>query len=595
MGFDTVIFFIVLFVGVVLFLTEYFTVDKTAFLMMLSLLIIGIIDPIEAISGFSNRAVITILCLMIVTYALEANQSIGILSQLFIPLVRKPFFIGLPAVMLLVGGFSAFISTTAVVIIFIRIMPKLAEQYNLRIEKYMMPISFAGILGGSCTLIGTSTNLLVHDIAVQSGLNGFTLFQFSSVGLVLLFVGVFLVSSLAYFFLERDNTTILNDDRKSTYTSVLQINSKSKLIGLPYSESEFYRNPNVNILELYRDGQVIPFPDYSIKFEVGDELFINSNSDVLLQLKENDGYELFKTSEQSSQAETHRKIVELLVLPNSKYIGMRLNELNSYDLDGANPIGLSKHKNILNTKQNLIENLAQNVRIDAGDRLLVQLNTSDEDNWEPTDNSAILNINEVPVADKYKSYISVLTLALVIGLVIAGVFDILVSSLLGVGILIVTRSLSMEKAYKAVNWQIIFMLSCLVPLGAAMKNTGADQLMSDMLMNNFHDANPHLLLTFVFAFTMMVSSVVSNNATAIVLAPVGITLASTLGISPYPFLISIIIAANFSFFTPIGYQTNTMVYGMGIYKFKDFIKVGGIVSLVLMIVSCCIIPYFFPF
>ena len=184
---------------------------------------------------------------------------------------------------------------------------------------------------------------------------------------------------------------------------------------------------------------------------------------------------------------------------------------------------------------------------------------------------------------------------MVIGLVVLGITNILQSALIGVGLLIVTRSLSMEKAYSAINWPIIFMLSCLIPLGTAMQNSGADIYISNTMLFFLEGFTPQVILCLLFLFTMIISGVVSNNATAIVLAPIAISLAEALNLSAYPFLITVMIAANFSFFTPVGYQTNTIVYGMGIYKFKDFLKVGGVLSFVLWTAATFIIPFFFPF
>ena len=596
MSVEIVILLMVLLIGTVLFLTEFFTVDKTAFLIMVSLLVTGLISAEEAISGFSNQAVITILSLMIITYALEENNCIAVISELFIPLIKKPLMIALPLIMLMVGGFSAFISTTAVVILFVRIVPDLAKKHNIKIEKFMMPISYAGIMGGSCTLIGTSTNLIVNDVAIQNGLNGFSLFQFAHVGLALIAIGTVLTLILTKLFLKVNNNTLLQKERKSKYFTTVKLLPKNKMIGLYYKESIFYKDPRKKILQVNRNGNIIKFPNYSLKFQSGDVLIINSEIEEIIELKNKPEFEIISESAKTDGIRPRTgKIVELLILPNSKFIGKRLYELNSYELDGAYPLGLSKHKNILQTSLVLIENLSSKVRIDAGDKILVQLEDVQEQNWEPLDNSTILNLIELPQADRFKSYVSFFTILLVIGLVVFGVTNILQSSLIGVGLLIVTRSLSMEKAYRAINWPIIFMLACLIPLGTAMQNSQADTFISSGMLFILGGFSPQIILSLLFLFTMFISGVVSNNATAIVLTPIAISIAQSLGLSTYPFLITVMIAANFSFFTPVGYQTNTIVYGMGIYKFKDFVKVGGILSFVLWISASFIIPHFFPF
>mgnify|MGYP003866311857 CR=1 FL=1 len=591
------ILFAIIGIATILFVTEIFTIDKTAFLVMVSLIGFRIIDGNDAIKGFSNPAVITIMALMIISAALESNGSIKLLAKNLIPLLKKPLLLALPIIMLIVGSISAFISTTAVVIIFVKIMPTLSKKYNIEISKYMMPISFAGILGGSCTLMGTSTNLIVNQIAVSHGIETFTFFKQTPLAFLLLVIGVFVTTCMAVLFLrvipnKRKKKMLVNQEN---FISMIKIKEGSSMIGKQYRESYLYKDEDSRLLQIRRQERILNNPSYWVKFRAEDILVIRSNLEKVIDLKKNPYLEAVYDAKTANKPIENGKLIEILVLPGSKLVGKSLVNLTSYDLDSAVPIALHKHKNILNTSERLIENRLSRVRIDVGDRLLVELDPLLEDSWTLQEQGEILSEITQDHEDNTSKYLCLLILLGVILFAASGLLPILSASLLGVAAMLLTRCISLEYAYDSVNWSIIFMLACLLPLGTAMDTTGASEYISKCLMTFLSEYSPSTVLSMIFFITMMISSVISNNATAIVVTPIAISIAAGFDLNPAPFLIVVMLGANFSFFTPIGYQTNTIVYSMGIYRFKHFLLVGGALSFVLWIAVSLLTPIIFPF
>ena len=595
MDLPVLILFFIIGISTIMFVTEVFSVDKIGFLVLVSLFMTGLVSGEEAISGFSNPAVITIMSLMIITAALEINGSIGLLSSALIPIIKFPLRYSLPLLMLCVGGFSAFISTTAVVILFVRIMPELSQKHSIVLEKYMMPISFAGILGGSCTLMGTSTNLIVNQIAVRRGLESLDFFGMTSLAIILLVLGVMITSVMAIFCLKIKGAAFANQQPQTRYISLLKVLENNPIIGKSYKSTELYQNSNSDILQIQRGTKVIRHPSYWRKIKRGDVLVISSNKQQLLDLNTMDDFESISQHEHEGEEEYGGAVIELLILPDSQLIGKTFAELDTLDLNGGMPLAITKHRNVLNSTDKFIENRLSRVRIDPGDRLVIQLSSDEDNDWTFHDNSMIMEHQDHPKINQSKKYVTLGILVISVGLAALGVLPILESALFGVALLLITQSLTLERAYQAINWQIIFLLVGLLPLGIAMNNTGADVLIGKLLYSIFDGQNPRMIVSILFLVTMLISSIISNNATAIIITPIAISLAQGLGLNPIAFLIVIMLAANFSFFTPIGYQTNTIIYGMGIYRFRDFILVGGVLSFILWMAATFLIPILFPF
>jgi len=607
MSIEIIEVFAILAITIVLFVTELFPVDKIAFFLIVALTLFNLVEPEEAITGFANPATITVLCLMIIAIGLEENGVIAWLSKGLRKMSVLPLLLITPAFMVITASISAFISTTAVVIIFIKIVFQLAERYDIQTSRLLMPISFAGILGGSCTLMGTSTNLIVNAVAQDLGVEKLGFFEFAPFGLAFLAIGIIYIT-IAARFLPKENPDQLEKAYKlDELVTTVEIGAESALVGQRIEKTFLYQNPDVSLLKLVREHDVINAPGRYISLKPGDKLVVMCDFENLLRLSKEEDFIINENQNstdkqhaikskqpilpeddkknEEKKVNTEKTIyAELLMLPGSSLLGKTLKDLREYSLKGAIPLGIKKRRNIRNTKERLIRKDIDQIKLKPGDRVLVETSMRRIGSLEAIENVAILQEHEfTPTASHAKKYGALAILILVITLASTGVLSILSASLSGVAAMLATNCLSLDKVYKKVDWQIIFLLAGMIPLGLAMNNSGADVWISENLLALMEGKDAIFTLGVVFLVTMVMSGTVSNNATAIIMAPIAISIATGLDASPKPFILAVMFAANFSFFTPVGYQTNALIYGMGVYKFKHFLIIGGILSLILLV------------
>ncbi|WP_179376820.1 SLC13 family permease [Winogradskyella wichelsiae] len=596
MELSIILVFIIIGISIILFVTEFFPVDKIAFFIIVALVLLQLTTPEEAISGFANPATVTVLALMILAVGLEENGVIQLLSDGIKKLKILPLILLTPAFMIISASISAFISTTAVVIIFIKIITRLSEKYGFSSSRLLMPISFAGILGGSCTLMGTSTNLIVNAIAKKQGVESFSFFEFSWYGLIFLAVGLVIMTIASRFLPKKKKNNLTTDYNIDSYVFTIKVTKDSPLIGEKFGDIEFLNQEDSKILKLIRHHQVINDPGKYIKLKAKDNLVLMSNLENFQSILKKNGFVL-NEKRQKQQLENVNRIdndtvendvtyIETLILPGSNLIGKTLKGLRRISFEGAFPIAIKKRRNLRNTKERLLRKNIEDINLKPGDRVLLEMQEHKISDLYNIENIAILNEHEFkPNIAKSKTAIALLILLGVIALAATSVVTILTASLLGVAIMLLTNIIKLESVYQKVNWQIIFLLAGMIPLGTAMTNSGADIWLSEHLLTLMSNQNPTIVLGLLFGITILLSGVISNNATAIIMAPIAIAVASGLNLDIKAFLLAVMFGSNFSFFTPVGYQTNTLIYGTGAYKFKHFLIIGGILSATLWIVG----------
>ena len=590
---DILLLLAIIIVAMIFFALEVFPVDKVAFFILVSLLVTDLVSPEEAISGFSSPATIAVLALMIIAIGLENNGVIDLLADGLKKLKNLPVFLMIPVFMIIAGGISAFINTTAVVIVFVKIISELSAKHDIPMSKLLMPVSFASIIGGSCTLMGTSTNLIVNAIAVNRGLERFTFFEFTWYGVIFMVITIAIVTLMHKFLPSRKKTTIDEDYNLDEFITKIIINKNAQIIGKPIGDTFLFKNEDIEILRLKRDGIINDKPGKYIALKEGDQLLLRCNLENLIKLKDLKDFTVIKNKDakkltfpitQEEALEENIQVVEILMLPNSPLIGKSLKSVKSQDLQGAIPLAIRKRRSLRNPHRRIFGNKRDQIELRVGDRLLVEVSDSVLEELSKVENVTILQVHkEIKSVKKSKRTISFAILLLVIGLSAFSIFPILKSALIGCFLMIFLKCIDLGKIYSQVNWQIIFLLAGMIPLGVAMSNTGADVWISNQLLVVFEDQTETVIIGILFLITMILSGFVSNNATAIIIAPIAITIAFAMQLNPKPFILAVLFAANFSFFTPVGYQTNTIIYGMGIYKFRHFFIIGGVISLALWI------------
>lgn len=278
--------------------------------------------------------------------------------------------------------------------------------------------------------------------------------------------------------------------------------------------------------------------------------------------------------------------MELLILPGSEFIDKSFSEIKNLLFNIARPLGIQNRRQFQKGMRLKLPKIIKNTNLQAGDKLLLKAKKEDIEHLYSINNTIVLMHHEEDYKiNPYKRTISLVALVMVVGLAASGVLTILSSTLCGVGLLLITNCISLSKIYKKVNWQIIFLLAGMIPLGIAMNNSKTDIWISEVLLNFLTGQNNIIILGVLFAITMIISGFISNNATAVIITPIAITLAAGLNLPAKPFILAVMFAANFSFFTPMGYQTNTLIYGTGAYKFRHFLIIGGLLSIILLVVG----------
>lgn len=594
MDIQIILVFVIIAVTVILFITEIMPIDKISFFIIVALVLLGLTTPEEAISGFSNAATITVLMLMIIAIGMEDNGVISLLSDGIKKLKILPLALMVPVFMLVSASISSVISTTAVIVIFLKIMSQLSEKYNFSSSKLLMPISFAGILGGSCTLMGTSTNLIVNAVAMERGAETIGFFEFSIYGLILLVIGIVFMTIASKWLPKNSESKLSQYNEKSEFLFTLSVKDGSDLIGKPFSEISFHDNPNIKILKLLRDNNAFTAPGKNTTVRQHDQIVLLTDiSDFSLISDDDFELSLNKDSlsiyEDENEEDNSKKksiklyYIELLVLPGSDLISRSLKQLKRDLVNIAEPIGIQKNS-LTNNKKQYLPKAFKKLYVKSGDRVLVKVNEDKLSHFYDLENVVVLRSHEDNFEiEPFKKYWCIFTIIAVVGLAASGVLSILASSIAGVGALLLGNCINLSKIYKRVNWQIIFLLAGMIPLGIAMGNSGSDVWVSEKLLILLKDQNETIILGSIFGFTMLFSGFISNNATAVIMTPIAIALATSLNLPLKPFIFAVMFGANFSFFTPMGYQTNTLIYGTGIYRFRHFLIIGGLLSIILLI------------
>lgn len=589
MTIEIALLFIIILTLIVLLALEVLPSDTLAMSLLVVLILGGFVSPQEGISGLSNQATVTILALMILTVGLETTGVITTLGKYL-----KRWLIGgelhtIAILMIIVGTASAFISTTAVVIVFLRIMIKLARKMPTNLSRLLMPLSFAGILGGSCTLLGTSTNLLVSAIAKDYQLAPFGVFEFTHVGVI------FFLAGLAYMLLlgrkliperKKEVRDLTEEYAIQPYLAEVSVPATSQLVGKRIEETLFFRDQEVDLIEIKRLGDLPHFATALEQFQPGDVLLIKGSVEKIAELRQNNDVRLVSqpaTRAQERLNTTDMTLCEVIVRPSFRLAGQPLNKVNMKLDYNAVPLAVKKN-------QQYFRSDLQELEIDPGDTLLLEVGRANFERFYNSPEFVVLQEHEDLAAKTGKRFLAALIVVLVIAVAALDILPIMVSALTGCVAMFLTGCLDLQKAYRRVDWSVYFLLAGVIPLGIAMTNTGADQLISAMFIQGFGALSPRLLVAVLFLFTMLLSAVISNNATAILLAPIAFSIAGDLSLDPRPLLLTIMFAANMSFLSPIGYQTNTLIYGPGGYRFTDFIKVGGGLSLLIWLLATLIIP-----
>lgn len=580
-------------VALVLFLIDRIPVDVTAILVMVGLMVSGVLTPEEGLSGFSNTATVTILALLIISGALKNTGAVESIGNRMVKIAGKQQWFALLSIMTISAVASAFINNTAVVAVFIPVMFRVSKSLGVHVSLLLIPLSFASMVGGSTTMIGTSTNLLINSLATDHAMESFPLFQPVVMG------GIFFVAAMLYMLFlgrhmipKRSKRVRVFDkdiDTKEYITEVV-ILENSPEVGRILGESNLINNKHGELLRVIKsDGSVVDADDYEI-IEAGDCLVMKADIAQIVETDLNRSVRI-RTNKLEERGvgvtEQEQELFEVLIPEYSNLLGQRIKDVDFVGSYDAVPLGVKKKR--LTDANRLAEH-----KIQFGDILLLggtphEREELTRDNWVPIQRFSSEAIQE-ELPRKDRRILSVAIVAAVVGLAVFNIIPISVSAWAGVVVLFLTGCIRVDKAYRNVEWKVIFLLAGIIPLGTAISKTGADVLIADGIVNLAHGSSLQVVVGVLFAITVLLTGIVSNQATAVLLVPVAISLAQQMSFPAEPLVMTILFGASTSFLTPVGYQTNAMILGPGDYKFVDFLRVGGLLSLIFLILAVIFIP-----
>lgn len=579
----------ILFGAVLLFISEKFPIDLVALMVLASLLVFGLVTPEQGISGFSNPATVTVAAMFILSAGLQKTGAVSAFGRLLVRLGRNEF-LALVIVMATVGLMSAFINNTAAVAVFIPLVLAVAARRKIAASRLLIPLSYASQFGGVCTLIGTSTNLLVSAISDQAGFGAFSMFEFSRLGLIYFVVGVLYFLLFGRWLLpHRTSQELTEAFQLGEYITEMRVEDDSPLVGKTVRETRLGADHDVTVVRLLHDKRKIWAPLLQ-PLDKGDVLLVRGKVKDLMELKASTGLELnaeFKLQGEELQA-GDLMLVQALVAPHSRVIGHTLKELDFRNRYNALVLAIQRRGETIREKLN-------SVPLGLGDALLIQAPREAIEQLRKNDDFIVLGEIEEPSLRKKKVPLVLGIVAFVVVLATVNVMPILVTALLGCIVMVLTRCISLEEAYQAIDWQVIFLLAGILPLGIALQETGAARLIADQAIGLVGNMGPIAVLAVLYLITAILTESMSNNASAVLLAPIAIATAVNLNLDPKPFLMAVTFAASTSFATPVGYQTNTMIYNPGGYKYLDFVRVGVPLNIIFWILAVVFIPRFWSF
>ncbi len=578
----------VILVALVCFIAEWFPVDLTAIAITVALMLLGLVTPEEGLSGFGNSATITVMAMFILSAGISRTGVLQIVRNLLMEwggdtATKQIFAIGI-----IVGPITAFINNTAVVAVFLPIIESWCKKQNISPSKLLIPLSYSTIMGGMITLLGTSTNVLASGISKQLGYGEFSLLQFTALGILVFIVGLAYLTIVAPKLLpgrrQLQGDLLGQGYNLKDYVSEVVIAPRSSLIGQTLRSSQLQRKFDVDVLELVRDGSHFPQPLADKLLVAGDILIVRGGREDLLNIRDDRGLDILpdvKFEEEASELSSgEENIAEVLILSNSRLAGATLKEIRFRQRYNATVLAIRRGQEILRDRLG-------KVPLRFGDLLLVQGPRESFLGLQTTRELLVLEQRDAETLRQNKAWVAI---AIVLSIIFAAAFNlvpIVVAALAGVLLMVITGCLKPGELYGSVRWDIIFLLAGLIPMGIAMDKSGATQWIAEQLLAIGGDLPGYWILTLFYIATVLLTEILSNNASIVLMLPIAVSVAESLSFNPFAFMFAVTFAASNSYMTPIGYQTNTMVYGPGGYKFLDFTRVGAPLSLVF----CLLIPF----
>lgn len=580
---------ILLIVTLVLLVTQVVSFEITALAVIATLGLTGLLEPSEALSGFSSAATLTVAAMLVLSAGLERTGVVDYVGRF---LARRAdgglsgllLWLAIPTVL-----FSAFMNNTAIVAMMIPVALLVSRRLQTSPSKLLIPISYLSILGGTCTLIGTSSNILIDSLYRRSGGPGFGMFEFTALGVLYVIAGgVYVVFIVPRWLPDRSSLAAMaSKNGAGEFVTEVTIPENSPFIGRRPGELAA-GDGALRVLQLVRNGVVMlgPLPDSEIR--AGDVLLVEGSARTIHDILDQRRIVQDTATGGADQVKIRRvdlRMVEAVIAPNSRLVRRRVRDLRLDRRFGVRVVAVRRqgrpHRFDL-----------QSLDIRSGDVLLLQGEERSLQSVQDEGDVLLIEGVEKTLTFPRKAPLAIAILAAVVTLAATGVAPLVLLAFAGVGLMLLTGCLTLPHATRALEPSVLILLAAMIPLGLAMEKAGLAEVIADGVVDFAGPHGPIFLIGAFYLLTSFLTEVLSNNAAAVLLTPICLGTASKLGMAPEPLLVALAFGASASFATPVGYQTNTMVMGPGGYKFRDYLKVGLPMNLLMAIVATLVIPLF---
>ena len=578
-------------VMILLLVFEVMAVDFIVFTTLGFLLLTGILTPQEAFIGFSNKGMLTVGFLFIIAYSAQASGILEVLADRIMGRqrgLRRPML----RMMVPVIGISGFLNNTPIVAMFTPAVRDWAIRHNISPSKFLIPLSYASIFGGICTLIGTSTNLVVNGLLQQELHRSLSMFELAIVGVPAAIVGTLYIFSVGYKILpdNKDLTESLTDSGRE-YLVEMRIPQDSPIAGRNVEQAGLRNLQGLFLAEIIRGDERLTPVKPTDRIHPGDHLVFTGLVDSIIQLQKMPGlvpqHDTSFINDIRNSGEG--RIIEAVVSRSSPMLGQTIRTMNFRSRYDAAILAVHRNGERIDSK-------IGDIVLKPGDTLLLLAGDDFIKTWNRSREFYMTSkVTDIPVVNRKKTIITLSTLTGMIFLAASGIMDILNAVILAAIVLVLSRCITPTEARKSIEWNILIVIGCAFGISKALDKTGVADYVAGSLVGMMKGVGPVGVLASVYLTTSILTEVITNNAAAALAFPIAIASAQQINADPMPFVIAVAIAASASFATPIGYQTNLIIYGPGGYKYRDFLKIGLPLNLIFMVISLLIIPVVWSF
>ncbi len=566
-------------------------IDVVALCVLVALFAGRFITPEQVLYGFANQATLTIAAMFVLSAGLVRTGLVEWAARQLDRIAGRTELRLMLVLSLTAAILSAFLINAAIVAIFIPVAMVLARSRKIAASRILIPLSYASQFGGVCTLVGTSTNLIVNSIAVSRGLAPFGFFEFLPLGLAMVGAGMVYLVAVGHWLLpvRKGEAEQVDRYRLADYLAEMQVGEKSALVDQTWDQSKVEGETKVELANLLRGARAVSRPAQTV-IRPDDILLLHGNVEQIIDMEGKYGLKMLKDARVSDrELSAHdMKLSEVLIPPGSTLIGRTLGEAVFFRRHKLTVLAIQRRGRTLRHR-------LADVKLNENDTVLLQGHKDDIAHVMNSPNAVVTNELTDLYLRKNRAFIA---LAIVLGVVLLttlNVLPVMEAAIVGAVAMVVTQCLGIEEAYRAIDWKIIFLLAGVLPLGLALESSGATLWLAERVLEPLAARGPVVLLAVLYIVTAVFTEAMSNNAAAAILAPIAFTTAASLNIDPRPLLIAITFAASTSFATPIGYKTNTMIFSPGGYNFLDFTRVGAPLNIIFWGIAVLLIPLIWPF